>query len=380
LGYGNGVKVVHLASAHRPFDTRVFHKECKALVKGGYEVILIVPHDCDEVVDGVRVRAVLKGQGRWRRLFRTVYQVYRQAIREDAVVYHLHDFELIVVGYLLKRHGKRVIYDVHEDVPRQLSGAGWIPAPLRGAAGKLAEWLENALARRFDAIVAATPFIRARFARLGCYTTDVNNYPMLEELNAAVRPWEEKERAVCYVGGLSVRRGVFELIEAIRRTDVRLLLVGRYAPADLSETCRRQNGWERVEALGFLDRAGVVDVLGRSRAGLVLLQPYANYLDSLPVKLFEYMAAGIPAIVSDFPFWKTIVADNDCGLCVDPFDAQAGAKAIQLMVDHPEEAQRMGENGRRLVIERYNWGIEAGKLLKAYETVLGSEQVEDVRS
>jgi len=185
---------------------------------------------------------------------------------------------------------------------------------------------------------------------------------------------------VCYVGGLLVRRGVFELIEAIRRTDVRLLLVGRYAPADLSETCRRQNGWERVEALGFLDRAGVVDVLGRSRAGLVLLQPYANYLDSLPVKLFEYMAAGIPAIVSDFPFWKTIVADNDCGLCVDSFDAQAVAKAIQLMVDHPEEAQRMGENGRRLVIERYNWGIEAGKLLKAYETVLGSEQVEDVRS
>ena len=129
-------------------------------------------------------------------------------------------------------------------------------------------------------------------------------------------------------------------------------------------------GWQRVNALGFLDRAGVRDVLGRSMAGLVTFHPAPNHIDAQPNKMFEYMSAGIPVIASDFPLWREIIAGNDCGLLVDPVNPAAIAEAIDTRVNNPDMAQRMGENGRRAVEARYNWGIEEQKLLAFYEQIL----------
>jgi len=130
-------------------------------------------------------------------------------------------------------------------------------------------------------------------------------------------------------------------------------------------------GWQRVNVLGFLDRAGVRDVLGRSMAGLVTFHPAPNHIDSQPNKMFEYMSAGIPVIASDFPLWREIIAGNDCGLLVDPLNPAAIAEAIDYLISHPEEAERMGRNGRRAVEEQYNWEHEATKLIQFYEQILG---------
>jgi glycosyltransferase involved in cell wall biosynthesis len=107
--------------------------------------------------------------------------------------------------------------------------------------------------------------------------------------------------------------------------------------------------------------------MARAVAGVVTLHPVRNYVDCQPVKMFEYMAAGIPVIASRFPFWLDIVEGNDCGVCVDPFDPAAIAAAIDHFVTHPELAMRMGENGRRAVLEKYNWQPESRKLIDFYE-------------
>ena len=112
-------------------------------------------------------------------------------------------------------------------------------------------------------------------------------------------------------------------------------------------------GWGRVNELGYVNRQGVRETLGRSVAGLVTLHPIVNYLDALPVKMFEYMAAGIPVIASNFPLWRGIIEGNECGLCVDPLDSGAIAEAIDYLVNHPEEACRMGGNGRMAISTRY---------------------------
>ena len=160
------------------------------------------------------------------------------------------------------------------------------------------------------------------------------------------------------------------LYAELLHSPARLALVGTFSEPALEREVVRFPGWGRVEAHGHLDRIGVQQVLRRAMAGLVTLHPVVNYLDALPVKMFEYMAAGLPVIASRFPLWQDIVEGNQCGVCVDPGNPAAIAAAIDHFCRHPHIARRMGENGRRAVHTRYNWGSEADKLAAFYDAVL----------
>jgi hypothetical protein len=134
----------------------------------------------------------------------------------------------------------------------------------------------------------------------------------------------------------------------------------------LQATLRQRQGWPQVANLGQLNRSDVAKTLARCKIGLVTLFPTPNYVDALPVKLFEYMAAGIPVIASDFPLWRQIVEEAQCGLLVDPQDATAIAHAINHLLTHDDEARQMGLNGQQAVLNRYHWDFEAQKLLALY--------------
>ncbi len=150
-------------------------------------------------------------------------------------------------------------------------------------------------------------------------------------------------------------------------TNATLLLAGKFIPESLRNETTKLAGWEQVNEFGHVSREEVQQILARGMAGLVTLHPIINYKDALPVKMFEYMAAGIPVIASDFPLWREIVEGNECGICVDPLDEKQIAEAIQYLVDHPEEAKRMGDNGRRAIEQKYSWEMEAKKLIAMYE-------------
>jgi glycosyltransferase involved in cell wall biosynthesis len=298
---------------------------------------------------------------------KTVNQVLEKALEIDADIYHFHDPELLKIVKKLKRKGKKVIYDVHEDLPRQILAKHWIPIVFRKAISFVTEKYENRRGSTCDGIVAATPFIRDRFLKVNTNTIDVNNYPILKELLLDYDYNSKVEDEICYVGGITRVRGIIELINSLDGLNVRLLLAGTFLEDGLREECRKMNSWNKIEELGFLNRDEVKEVYLRSKLGLVTLHPIINYLDSLPVKMFEYMAAGLPVIASDFPFWKSIVEDNNCGLCVDPLDSKALADGIMFLLNNPEEAKVMGENGKKMVKEKYNWTIEEVKLLSFYK-------------
>ena len=332
----------------------------------------------DELRDGVRiVDAGKRADGppgrhpnplvkRLDRMLWTTRRVGARALAFDADAYQLHDPELLPVGLRLRRAGMRVVFDAHEDVPTQLLDKPYLaPGVARLLAGLYARY-ERYACKHLDGLLAATPHIRERLAHCNARTIDVANYPLPEEFSPE-RSWDART-GICYVGSISAIRGIREMVQAcaLLRTPVRLALAGSFADPALAREVALLPGWSRIRALGHLDRAGVGQVMENAFAGLVTLLPTASYRDALPVKMFEYMAAGIPVIASDFPRWRAIVEANDCGLCVDPRDPSAIAAAIDRLAQDPALAQRMGANGRRAVEQTYNWKNEAQKLVRFY--------------
>lgn len=364
------IKVCMLTSVHTPTDTRIFHKECKTIAVAGYDIALIVQYNKDEIIDGVQILGLAKPKNRIERMLMTSKHLYRRALECDADLYHFHDPELIPIGIRLKNKGKKVIYDVHEDVPRQILSKQWIAAPLRKTISWTVEKYENYAARRFDYIIAATPFIRDRFLKINTNTIDINNFPLLSELHVPNTNWDSKEKIVCYVGGIGKVRGINEMVDAIDLTEYSMLLAGKFASSGERDVAVSKGGWSKVVELGHVNRAEVKAVLSRSVAGLVLFHPEPNHVNAQPNKMFEYMSAGIPVIASNFSLWKEIIEGNNCGVCVDPLNAKDMANAINWIIHNPEQAKQMGENGRRAVEEKYNWEQEANKLLKIYEGLL----------
>jgi glycosyltransferase involved in cell wall biosynthesis len=369
--------IVHLTSAHPRHDTRIFVKQCRSLRERGHEVTLVVADGLgDATADGVRIVDVGRLPGRLNRMLRTTRRVLAAACRLDADIYQLHDPELLPVGLRLRQLGRRVVFDSHEDVPTQLLSKPYLNGFARRLLAAAYAAYERHACRRFDGLIGATPTIRDRLARLNPHTVAVNNYPVLQEFDGAAGRGSRAPSAgamqVCYVGNISAIRGIRELVRAceLAQSPVRLALAGSFSEAPLEREVAAIPGWQRVDALGHLDREGVRDVMRRSVAGLVTLHPVANYLDALPVKMFEYMAAGLPVIASRFPLWQEIVEGNGCGVCVDPLDPGAIAAAIDRLCRDPQLARRMGDNGRRAVRERYNWATQAAALAAFHERLL----------
>ncbi len=372
-------RVVHLTSVHPRDDIRIYLKECRSLFLYGYEVFLIVADGCgSEVKNGINIADVGCPMGRMDRMFQVTRRVFAKALELDADIYHLHDPELLPIGLKLKRLGKRVVFDAHEDVPKQILSKHYLHIWVRHILSWVFAHFERYATSRFDGVVTATPYIRDKFLHINLRSIDINNFPILGELESLLT-WQNKAKEVSYVGNISQVRGINELVLAMEstHTDVRLNLVGSFSDKQLEAKVRVYKGWRNVSYLGVQDRLGVRKILSRSIAGLVTLHPILNYLDALPIKMFEYMSAGIPVIASDFPSWREILEDNECGICANPLNPQDIANAVNYFISHPEEAKKMGENGRRAVLEKFNWSIEEKKLIQFYEEVLKDQFIKE---
>lgn len=376
------MKICHLTSVHPADDIRIFVKECKSLALAGHDVYLIAPNTENKIIDGVKVVGITStASNRYMRMAAAAKSVYQAALEVDADVYHFHDPELMVIGLLLKKKGKKVIYDVHEDVPEQVLSKQWIPKPLRKNISVSVRMMEKYAAKRFDAVVTATPTISKRFKTYNANTVTVHNFPILNELMgnpAEQSPVNRKENSFLYIGGITELRGIKEMVSAIdvlngQGEQGELVLAGKFAPERLEQEMKEESGWDYVDHKGWLSRAEIKNVLGQSTAGLVLIRPEPRYMVSYPIKLFEYMAAGVPSIASNFPLWEEFVLGNQCGLCVDPLNPEEIAGAMKWMMDHPEEAKQMGENGRKAVIEKYNWEKESQELVALYERLASAD-------
>lgn len=145
------------------------------------------------------------------------------------------------------------------------------------------------------------------------------------------------------------------------------------------QSLKALEGWKKVNYLGRVPQKEVANVLASGYIGLALITPNRNTGWKTGTmgnnKIFEEMMAGLPIICTDFVLWKEFVQRWNCGLCVDPDKDEEIIEAINYLLDNPEEAKKMGENGRKAVEEEFNWCVEEKKLFALYDTILKKESV-----
>ena len=372
LGRDRTHRAAHLTSVHRSDDPRILLKECASLAAAGHDVILVgrgAPPT--RMPAGVRFESVGDTRSRLARMLALPLRMLLRAWRLRADVYHVHDPELLPIALVLKLSGARVVYDVHEDLPRQIAYKRYIPVPLRGPLAWVAGVIELVAARILDGIVAATPHIASRFPRNK--TVVVQNFPLASEFGEREpRPYSQRPWVVAYVGRITTAAGARTMAEAaalLNRPHVRFIFAG---PVDqgLESELRALAGTADVAFPGWLDRNAVAELLDGARIGIVVFQPVANYVEAYPTKLFEYMAAAVPVVASDFPVWRSIVDGANCGLLVDPTNPTAVAAGVAKLLDDEGGAAEMATNGRSTVFDRYRWEEQASRLNDFYGLLL----------
>lgn len=369
--------IIHFTTVHPRDDSRIRTKELNTLAdKFGGRVSLFVQDGLGNEVDpdfGYRIVDTGPRLRRIKRMTLGAWRMINAVRRARPTVAHFHDPELLPWALLLRLSGIKIVYDVHEDVPRQVLRNPRLSRWVRTLMSPTVSLAEGIGSRLINGIVAASPTIADRFPRKK--TILIRNFPLLHELHTPDPvPMRKRPPEFTYVGYISEDRNIYRMIEAVARVPggkARLRLAGEFTVDKVRRQSEQMPEWACVKFEGWASREAVARILADGRAGLVVLKPIPHEMVTLPIKLFEYMAAGMPVISSDFPVWREIIDGAGCGLLVDPMNTDALVGAMHWVLENPQEAQAMGDRGRMAVLDRYNWDREAEKLVSFYQPLLG---------
>jgi glycosyltransferase involved in cell wall biosynthesis len=370
-GRKEAVKVCIFTTGHGAFDTRIFHKQAITLVKAGYDVTIIARNDKDEVVDGVKIVAISRSRNRFQRMFMFTFHILYLALKQKADIYHFHDSELLPIGFLLRiLTNAKVIYDIHEDYPGAIRSKSWIPIFMRSFLSKLYSFAEKTGLLVLSGIVVAGDDILTHFPKSSKVAL-VRNYPRIDKIKPVSRENKSQENAIVliYIGAMGKKRGIEEIVAAVNTLNGRakLILLGSFPDPQFESEIRECAG-DGVQLVGRVPYDEVFHFMSQADVGLVCFHPSPNNIAaaSRNNKLFEYMAAGLPVISSNFPAWSEIVDGDNCGATVDSMSSQDICAAIERLAENIELVREMGQNGRKAVLEKYNWELESHKLLRLY--------------
>jgi glycosyltransferase involved in cell wall biosynthesis len=372
-------KACHLTTVHNRFDNRIFHKECVSLASHSFDVTLLVSDGKgDEINRGILIKDMGSYPGIGKRIFFESLKFFFNALKQRADIYHFHDPELIVSGFLLKLTGKKVIYDIHEDYITAITDRNYIHPVLARLFSKIYHAIEKILTIGTEKIIAER-YYNYRFP----HSTPILNYPRLEEADISYSDDTSKanpvKKELLYTGNVTEERGAFTHAKILKQIDdVKLTCVG-HCPSFIYEKIRSCLGAdvERFMLKGLNYYVPFSDVKKEYRkdkylAGLAVFPRTKHYYQKELTKLFEYMQAGLPVICSDFPVWRNIIEGAQCGITVDPENKEELKEAINDLKDNPEKAWQMGINGREAVFATYNWVSQEKKLVEFYHYILKS--------
>jgi len=378
----NNKKVLIITVVHPPFDPRIYYKEAISLAENGFNVTLIAPAEFKEnQVNGIKTIGLPKYKNRYKRIFNCARVTY-YAIKGRFDFYHFHDPEFLIWSVLIKLFTFRpVIYDVHEDYPNLMLHKDYVNPKLRKMVKFFVNIYECMLGFIMDYIIVADKRIDERFKKINNYRIILSNYPRIR--NFKLVETHKANKRIIYAGGISKVRGAEIMLDAIDLTkksfpNVQLYLVGKPEEKGydnyLKDLIVEKNLADNVKIEGMVPYEDSIVHIQSSSIGLSISQDISPFNENVPTKIFEYMACGIPVIASDLPTVREYIINGKSGLLVNPDSPQELTDAIRYLLENPEVCARMGEKGRKLVLEKYNWESMEARLLKVYSLIENREK------
>lgn len=370
-------KITIVCPVHEANDIRLYKKQAISLINAGYEVSMISKKNSAEISTSPNLNNIeLTYKNRFVRLL-SIPKIIVIALKEHADVYHIHNPDTLPVGLVLKLFGKKVIYDTHENFRKKILLRKWIPKLIRSVVANSVFYAEKTLSYCFDATIVTQEEQCSDYVR-SCL---IGNSPLIAD-NRDIKIEQndiEQPTKLVYLGGISEDRGLSTMLKLCSLMNnispTELYLIGPVINSlSSNELLIEVNKNDNVFYEGVLNQEMAFDLVKNCDYGLILLEDVADYSDTSPNKLFEYMMLSTPFIATDFTKWKALLSGISAGFFISPegIDFNFANKLINTRNDQ-KSYQAMSKSGIDFVYQKYNWAIsDEPQLLNLYKKVLGT--------
>lgn len=377
----NKLKVCHVISGYFRNDPRVFQRQCKSLKEAGFSVSILTNDDQpDEILEDIPIYSSNNfWSSRLRVLLSAKKQFLKRAIEIDADIYQMHSPELLSLGLALKKAGKIVVYDAHEDLPKHIIEKDWIPRVIRKPLSFVVEKYMNSMLRSYHAIISPHSHVVDSLKEINPNTTLITNFAkVLPSKEKTLNEYLQRSKVICYSGTVYLHSNQLTVFDALKEfSDVRYNIAG-YCSPDYLEILSKHDSYNKLNYIGRINWADLYGFYNKARIGVVVIDYKMNWGGKRGTyavnKIFEYMEAALPIICSDYDLWQQIIEEFNCGICVEPRNVKQMKDAIAFLLNNPEEAYKMGQNGRKAVHQKYNWSTQHEVYVKLF-TSLGNDVI-----
>ncbi len=368
-------KILILSTVHHLIDNRIFFKEIESLKKISSNITFAVPHPDPNLKEynGINIFPLKVERSILKRLFTLHITVYKLIKKEKFDFIHFHDPELLLLMSIVKRKiNSKVIFDIHENIGPSIKDKYWIPKFLRGLVTFLYFNIEKILIAKVDTLIIAEISYRETY---GEKPVEILNYPRVLGKNSTLKKDFSGKLNFVYAGDIMARKGIWKMIDIFEKffdelQEPHFDLLGRFVPPELEVEVKnyvKKNKLEgKITIHGRVSIEEVNQILEKSHIGFSILEPVANYIGSLPTKMFDYMNNKMVVIASDFPLYKEYIDKYNTGITINFHEHEKYYDEILELLKSPKKLYEMAENGYEQIKKSWNWNEEEKKLLDIY--------------